>query len=94
MESDAHVKLKPRYLFIRPVSVDVLEKRLISRGTDSLQQIMDRVETASLELEVGAQLPFDGVIVNDHLETAYQELRAFVSEDRVNCNACRTKNKQ
>ena len=52
MESTAHVELNPKYLFIRPVSVDVLEQRLISRATDSLSAINQRVATASFELEV------------------------------------------
>lgn len=91
LESDAHVQLQPKYLFIRPVNVKVLEKRLISRATDSLEAIADRVHTAAFEMQVASQLPFDSVIVNDDLETAYKELKDFVDEDRGSCEACRKK---
>ena len=91
LESQAHLELQPKYLFIRPVSVDVLEHRLISRATDSLEAIADRVHTASFEMQVASQLPFDGVIVNDDLETAYEELKEFIKVDRESCQACRAK---
>ena len=91
LESEAHVELQPKYLFIRPVSVDVLEKRLISRATDSLDAIADRVHTASFEMQVASQLPFDGVIVNDELKVAYKELKDFIKDDRESCEACRKK---
>jgi guanylate kinase len=69
----------------------VLERRLISRATDSLEAIADRVHTASFEMQVAAQLPFDGVIVNDNLSTAFEELKAFINQDRESCEACRAK---
>ena len=89
MESTAHVELNPKYLFIRPVSVDVLEQRLISRATDSLSAINQRVATASFELEVAAKLPFDEVIVNDKLDQAYHDLKQFIDGQRLKCKQCR-----
>ena len=94
MESEAHVELNPKYLFIRPVSVDVLEKRLISRATDSLQAIQNRVNTASFEMEVAAELPFDHVIVNDKLDKAYMELKEFIEYERSRCKTCRRAEEQ
>ena len=89
MESAAHTELNPKYLFVRPVSIDVLEKRLISRATDSLAQIAVRVKTASFEMEVAAELPFDEVIVNDELEKAYLDLKTFIDAQRKLCKDCR-----
>jgi guanylate kinase len=93
MESTAHEELNPKYLFIRPVSIDILEKRLISRATDSLQAINQRVQTASFELEVAAKLPFDEVIVNDKLDQAYMDLKNFIDEQRKTCKVCRDEQK-
>jgi guanylate kinase len=89
MASTAHKELMPKYLFIRPVSVDVLETRLLSRATDSLSAINQRVKTASFEMAVAAKLPFDQVIVNDTLDKAYDELKAFIDKERQRCKECR-----
>ena len=94
MESEAHNELHPKYLFIRPLDVRVLEKRLISRATDSLDAINSRVKTASFEIEVAQKLPFDGVVVNDDLDTAYAELVNFIDRERQKCQACRESEKE
>jgi guanylate kinase len=57
--------------FIQPPSIEVLEKRLVGRATDSLEIIKERVDKAAYELTFSQQ--FDVVIVNDVLETAQQE---------------------
>jgi guanylate kinase len=67
----------------------VLEQRLISRATDSLSAINQRVATASFELEVAAKLPFDEVIVNDKLDQAYHDLKQFIDGQRLKCKQCR-----
>lgn len=58
-------------VFIQPVSVAVLEQRLIGRGTDALDKIAQRV--AKAEYEMGFAPLFDTVIVNDCLEEALSE---------------------
>ena len=58
-------------VFIQPVSVAVLEQRLIGRGTDALDKIAQRV--AKAEYEMGFAPQFDTVIVNDCLEEALSE---------------------
>jgi len=57
--------------FVQPPSIEVLEKRLIGRATDSPEIIRERVSKASFELTFASQ--FDHIIVNDVLETAQQE---------------------
>ena len=55
-------------VFIAPPAVADLEARLRGRGTDSPEEISDRLEIARREME--AQPEFDHVIVNDDAERA------------------------
>ncbi|KAI0028338.1 guanylate kinase [Vararia minispora EC-137] len=68
--------LNPVYLFVAPPSVSVLRQRLIGRGTDSVEAVQKRLQTALLEIgyakEPGAH---DYVLVNDDLERAYDKFR-------------------
>ena len=57
--------------FVQPPSIEVLEKRLVGRATDSPDIIQERVSKASYELTFAQQ--FDVIVVNDVLETAQQE---------------------
>lgn len=58
-------------LFVQPPSIEVLEKRLVGRATDSPEIIKERVDKAAYELTFAQQ--FDEIIVNDSLEKAQQE---------------------
>ena len=63
-------------VFIAPPSRDALRARLIGRGTDTSEQVDERMRTAARELE--AQPEFGHVVVNDRLEQATDELVAIV----------------
>ena len=65
-------------IFVMPPSVEELTKRLNKRGTDSQDQILQRIGKASWELE--AAEVFDVEIVNDDLERAKAETLKVVSE--------------
>ena len=65
-------------LFIQPPSVEELRRRLISRNTDSAEQIEERVSKAAYEMTFAPQ--FDHIVVNDNLETAKAETLRLVSE--------------
>lgn len=70
-------------IFIQPPSVEVLRERLIKRGTDSMEDIQNRVDKAEFEISIGPQ--FDHTVINDDLETAVSEVHdliaAFISND-------------
>jgi guanylate kinase len=81
MEGVMNVKksnLNARFVFIQPPSLTELARRLHLRNTDSEAAITTRLETAKKELEYAETKAHDRVIVNDDLDTAYQELEAFV----------------
>lgn len=69
-------------VFIQPPSVEELRRRLIGRGTDSMEAIENRLAKASYELTFANK--FDCVVVNDNLEQAEQEtlhlLKAFLKK--------------
>lgn len=85
MEGVKQVKktdLNARFLFLQPPSVEVLEKRLRGRGTDKEEAILERLKQADKEIEY-AKTPgvHDKVIVNDDLEKAWEEFRAFCAPE-------------
>ena len=65
-------------VFIQPPSVQELERRLKTRGTDSAEMIAKRIAKASHELTYAPK--FDVVIVNDKLEEAQQKALSTVRQ--------------
>lgn len=63
-------------VFIAPPSLAALRTRLIGRGTDSSEQVEERLRTAERELR--AQPEFGHVVVNDRLQDATEALAAIV----------------
>ncbi|MGA8335788.1 MAG: guanylate kinase [Solirubrobacteraceae bacterium] len=63
-------------VFIAPPPGGALRARLVGRGTDSPEQVDERLRTAERELE--AQPEFGHVVVNDRLEQATDELVEIV----------------
>jgi guanylate kinase len=65
-------------VFIVPPSAEALRARLVGRGTDTPEQVDERMRTATREL--AAQPEFGHVVVNDRLERATDELVRVVRE--------------
>lgn len=63
-------------IFIEPPSIEELEKRLLSRGTDSVEVIKERISNARKELVHKEK--YDYLILNDDVEKAYSQLRNIV----------------
>lgn len=64
-------------IFIQPPSVEVLRERLIKRGTDSMEDIENRVGKAEFEISIGPQ--FDHTVINDDLDTAVAEVHDLIA---------------
>jgi len=74
--------LKPRFVFIKPPSMEVLEERLRARATESEESLAKRLGAAAAEMEYGeTKGNFDVIIINDDLENAYVHLRDFIMPD-------------
>jgi guanylate kinase len=67
--------------FILPPSLEELERRLRGRGTDSDDTIRKRMLAARAEIEKG-EGSYDFIIVNDHVDNAFDQLRAIVLAER------------
>ena len=65
-------------IFVMPPSVEVLEQRLRSRGTDSEDAIVKRLARSAEELKKAPQ--FDVTIVNDDLQRAVDETRKVIEK--------------
>ena len=71
------VNIKKQYqenalsIFVKPPSVEELEKRLRGRATDTEEVIQKRLDKANYELTFADK--FDEVIVNDNLEKAVEQ---------------------
>lgn len=63
-------------VFIQAPSVEVLRERLVGRGTDSAEDIENRVNKAAEEMTYADK--FDCVLVNDVLATALKEAEEVV----------------
>ncbi|XP_036453226.1 guanylate kinase isoform X2 [Colossoma macropomum] len=74
--------LNPIYISIQPPSMDILEKRLRDRKTESEESLQKRLHAASVDLEISKEPGlFDVVIVNDSLDDAYIELKGALIEE-------------
>jgi guanylate kinase len=65
-------------VFIAPPSLEALRARLVGRGTDTPEQVDERLRTG--ERELAAQPEFVHVVVNDRLEQATDELAGIVRD--------------
>jgi len=72
-------------LFVLPPSMDILEERLRSRGTESPEQIAGRLAAARNEI---LEAPwYDFIILNDDLEEAIADCNAVLRAARCTRNA-------
>lgn len=79
MKTVKKTNLNARFVFIAPPSLEVLEKRLRNRGTDSEDAIQARLEAAKRELAYAAEKgSHDLIVVNDNLDVAYEQFRNFI----------------
>lgn len=65
-------------LFIMPPSIDTLRHRLLSRGTETVYAINQRVGKAEYEISFASQ--FDRTVVNDVLIDAINETHDIIAE--------------
>jgi len=63
-------------LFIQAPSLKELERRLRSRGTETEQSLLERINKAKDELTYAAR--FDRIVINDNLDTAVEEIKDIV----------------
>ncbi len=96
IEIQGALKVKEKFpetllLFVTPPSADILRERLISRGTETMEEIESRMQRAAEEAEVMED--YDYLIINDDLDACVKEMhdiicsehhRAFRNETLIN----------
>lgn len=65
-------------IFIQPPSIDELKRRLITRGTESPDSLLARINKASYEISFNHS--FNEVIVNEDLEKAKKDAEIIVGK--------------
>ncbi|XP_053178422.1 guanylate kinase 1b [Scomber japonicus] len=74
--------LNPIYISIQPPSMEILEKRLRDRQTETEESLQKRLEAARIDMELSKEPGvFDVIIINDDLERAYEELKEILAEE-------------
>ncbi|CAL9688564.1 unnamed protein product [Knipowitschia caucasica] len=74
--------LNPIYISIQPPSMHVLEKRLRDRKTECEESLQRRLQAAKVDMELSKEEGmFDVVIINNHLDDAYVQLKDSLLEE-------------
>ncbi len=73
-----------RFLFLLPPALGALRQRLESRGTDSPEQMLRRLERSRDEL--AAAVGFDYAVVNDDFDTCVADVLAILAAEHA-CDA-------
>ncbi len=67
-----------RFVFLAPPSWEELQRRLVGRGTEGLEEQERRLRTAKVEM--AAMEEFDHIIVNDEVTRATDELVSLITD--------------
>ncbi len=68
------------FIFILPPSMNELKKRLVGRGTDSREKILDRFTTAYREINEVTK--YNYVVVNDDIDMAVNKVNSILLAER------------
>ena len=68
------------FVFILPPSMNELKRRLISRGTDSMDKILGRFKTAYKEINEVTK--YNYVVINDDIDVAVDKVKSILLSER------------
>lgn len=63
-------------IFVSPPSLEELEKRLLARGSETMESLTERIQNAKDEMKEASF--FDYVLVNDDLEDTFEKLEKII----------------
>ncbi|USS89700.1 guanylate kinase [Fructilactobacillus cliffordii] len=69
------------FIFLTPPDIKELRSRLVGRGTDALEVINKRIQTASKEIHMMQN--YDYAVVNDKIENAVNQIKDIVRSERL-----------
>ena len=84
IEIQGALKVKEKFpetllLFVTPPTVEELRRRLIGRGTETMEVIENRMKRAVEESEDMDQ--YDYLVINDDLQTCVREMHQIIQEE-------------
>ena len=68
------------FIFIMPPSMKVLKERLVSRKTETKEQVIERFKTAYKE--INSFNKYNYVIVNDNIDNALSKMDAIITSEK------------
>ena len=68
------------FIFILPPSMNELRRRLVNRGTDSKEKVLERFKTAYKEINEVTK--YNYVVINDEVEKAVSKVNAILLSER------------
>lgn len=72
------------FIFIAPPSYKALESRLVNRGTETSDVILERLNKAKNEIMLASS--YDYIVVNDEIENAVDKIIAIIRAEHAKCN--------
>lgn len=69
------------FIFLTPPDLSELKNRIIGRGTESMEVVEERMETAKKEIEMMAS--YDYAVVNDVVSNAVQKIKGIVETEHL-----------
>lgn len=67
------------FIFLFPPSLDELKNRIVSRGTESQELVLNRLKEAKKEIDMMSE--YDYVVVNDDVDTAVSKVKAIIKSE-------------
>ena len=64
------------FIFLFPPSLDELKNRIVSRGTESKELVINRLKEAKKEIDMMSE--YDYVVVNDDVDKAVEKVKAII----------------
>lgn len=67
------------FIFLFPPSLDELKNRIVSRGTESTDLVINRLKEAKKEIDMMSE--YDYVVVNDDVDVAVSKVKAIIKSE-------------
>jgi len=67
------------FIFLFPPSLEELKNRIVNRGTETEELVLNRLKEARKEIEM--MHAYDYVVVNDHVEHAVEKVQAIIQSE-------------
>lgn len=67
------------FIFLFPPSLEELKNRILSRGTESKELVLDRLKQASTEINMMDE--YDYIVVNDQVDDAVSKIQSIITSE-------------